>query len=233
MSRIWVLGSGQLAPDRAWTGHYNTLTGVWTSVDAGGTLDALLGGLWGTDGAMAHPCTTVAAAASDDFIYLCGNNAAAAYRYQITLDTWTTVPPAARGAVGGAGTTLVWPWAINVDRLYAVDGGGLATQRWYSIAGNAWTALAPIPPWTELPTTGTCACSSTDGRYVFIRENATETIFIYDPITSSIFPLGKITTTDGAATVGGRLCSYETGGVHYVVTMIHGSPQVQRIRIVE
>lgn len=234
-SNIYVIGPGAGGGLDSWFARYAVGTGVWAAMNSA-TLDALLPGVISLDSALAHPCTTIGAAASDDFIYWTGGaNAAASLifaRYTIAGNIWTNVPPANRAVAAGAGATLIWPWGHHPDRLTSLDGGGVGTGEWYTIAGNAWAAEAFLPPFTALPAAGTCARPSTDGKYVYIRLNATGTILRYDRLTTAVDTIGQLSTADGAATAGGKFCVYRTDGAEFLVCLLNGSTQIQRIQIV-
>ena len=239
--RLYIFGPAA-GPAFAWWHHFDVATWAW---DVGGApniaaLTALLAAPWGTDAALAHPCTGVALAASDDFVYLTGNNGLPFYRYNITEPggaEWTTVPPAARAVAAGAGCTLAWPWGVGVDRLYSVDGGGVGTMEYHGIAGDAWAAVVPVPVWTTLPTTGTCSCTSGDGRLVYIRLNATGEVYSFNPLTLAIRPVGKVgeaTGSDGtaaAATVGRKMSLWRKDGDDVLVVLVNGTPYMHGLRL--
>lgn len=88
---------------------------------------------------------------SDDYIYIIGNAAVAAYRYQISTTTWTTLAPgAARAGAPGAGASLHWvtgcttpSWSaestvINGNRLYSFRSTNVLD--YYDIAANTWVS---------------------------------------------------------------------------------------------
>lgn len=231
---IYCFGPGTGGGVDSWTASYTIATGVWAGLDAGNTMDALLGATWATDGAMVHPCQTIAATASDDLIYLTGNGALVNYQYSIIGDTWTTAPPANRGAAAGAGCTFDWPSGMTTDILYSLNGGGAATGEAYSILGDAWGGTVYFPPLVApLPDTGTSSCVSTDGRTIYYRVNATGTVYRWNPMTNALDTVGQLYGPDGVATVGGKIAAYEVGGVEYIVAIVHGSTQIQRMRIVK
>lgn len=229
---LYVFGAGVGGGVDAETYSFNTTTNVWTALDALNDMDGFLGAVWASDGALVHPCSTIAFAASNDFIYMCGNKSLNTFQYTISTDRWTRLPPANRAVTGGNGVTMTWNWSVSVDAINSIDGDGVATMEHYGIAGNAWAADVPVPLWTTNPDTGTCACPSTDGARVYIRLNATGRIYEYSPLTKAVTPLATMSGTDGAASVGGKLVAYTVGGKEYLVLFQHGGMDVQRIRIV-
>jgi len=232
LARIWVVGPGTGAGVDAWFGFFDLVSMTWNPGGAPdvASLNALLGGVWGTDGALAHPCTAVAAAASDDLLYLTGNGGLPVYQFSIAGNTWTTVPPANRLVAAGAGTTLDWLWAYSVDLLFSQDGGA-ASMESYGITADAWAAVVPVPAWPTVPGTGSCACASIHGEALYIRLNATGQIYRFDPLTSFVTPLCRLYGPDGTAGAGGKICAYAAAGREYVLALLHGYRQLQRIRL--
>lgn len=235
--RVWAVGPGAGAGDDSYTGYFSLATGAWVAADAGNTLDGLLGATWGTDASLfcfstalsgAYPITNAAGIAN---LLLRGSGLNTCYQFGIGADTW--VASAVPGVVSGAGTTLVPAWGHNPDRVYSTHGGGSTVVRYYGIAGNAWGNVTPVPTFVDAPNTGTSAVAHPDGRKILYRLNATGQILYYDPVTNALVPYARIYGPDGTATVGSKLCAYKQDGDTYLVALVHGSSQVQRIRIVE
>lgn len=232
---IFVIGPGAGAGVDSWFARYTYTTGVWAPMNSA-TLDVLLPGTLGLDAALVHPCTTVGAAASDDFIYLaCGANAAASLitpRYSKAGNAWAAVPPANRLVAVGAGATMTWVWGYSPDLLFSLDATGLATGEQYSIAGNAWAANTYFPPFTALPAAGTCACASPKGDVLYFRLNATGGIYTFNRLTNVVTLIAQMYGTDGTATAGSKMAVAQVDGVDYLLCIVNGSTQVQRIRVV-
>lgn len=240
--RVYVFGPGTGAGVDAYWHHFDIATKAW---DVGGApnvaaLNALLGGTWAIEASLAHPCTRVGLAVSDNFIYLTGNGGLPAFRYDITEPggtEWTSVPPANRAVLAGPGSTLNWLFGQSVDHLYSVDGNGVGSMERYGIAGDAWAAVVPVPVWTELPTTGTCSCVSTDGRKLYIKLNATGVIYAFDAVGLTLTPVAQISesiNSDGTATtatVGRKMATFKDRDADTLVVMINGTNYLQGIRL--
>lgn len=235
INALFVIGPGTGNGVDSWFARYTYTTGVW-AIRNSATLDALLPGTLGLDASLAHPCTTVGAAVSDDFIYLaCGANAVASLispRYGKGANTWGAVPPANRAVAVGAGATMTWLWGHSPDLIFSLDGTGVGTTEEYSIAGNAWAAPVPVPPFTALPAAGTCACASPKGDLLYFRLNATGGIYTYNRVTNAVTLVAQMYGADGTATAGSKLAVVQVDGVDYLLCLVNGSTQVQRIRIV-
>ena len=235
INAIFVLGPGAGGGVDSWFARYTYTTGVWLIRDSA-SLDVLLPGTLGLDATLTHPCTTVGAAASDDFIYAAlGANAAASLicpRYTKGGDAWVSVPPANRLVATGAGATMTWLWGHSPDLIFSLDGTGVGTAEAYGIAGNAWGAAVPVPPFTALPAAGTCACASPRGDFLYFRLNATGGIYSYNRVTNDVTLVAQMYGADGTATVGSKMAVVQVDGVDYLLCLVNGSTQVQRIRIV-
>lgn len=244
--RVYVGGPGTAAD--WWWHHLDVDTLAW---DVGGapevaTLLAILGAfpanVWTIDAALAHPCTSVAAAADDNSIYLVGKNGVGSYRYDPTEPAgvgWTSVPPANRLVAAGAGSTLNWCWGWSMNRLVSLDAGGVGTAEYYRIAADGggaadtWVAMVPVPAFTELPTTGTCSCTSCDGTKVYFAVNQTGRIYSFTPVDLRVRSVAEVYGNPGvgAATVGRRMAAFRYRGVEYLVILVQGTPYIQRIRL--
>lgn len=242
--RVYVFGPGIGAGADAYMGYIDIATLAWNSggVPEIASLNAILGATWATDGALAHTCSSVAAAGDDNSIYLVGNAGVASFRYDISEPAgvgWTSVPPANRLVAAGAGATLNWCWGWSMNRLMSLDAGGVGTAEYYRIladaggAANTWLAQVPVPAFTVLPTTGTCSCTSCDGTKVYFMLNQTGQIFSYTPVDLKVRPVAEVYGAPGlgAATVGRRMAAFKYRGSEYLVILIQGTPYVQRIRL--
>lgn len=229
--RVWIVGPGLGAGDDSYTGYYNPLTDAWVAADAANSLDALLGATWGTEGTLVHLGPAMSGAYTGDVMILRGGNLNTCYLFSIAGDAWaaTGVP----GAVAGPGATMAVAWAHNDDRVYASLGAGVAPMAYYSIAGGNWPVFVGGPSFGDGPNTGASACTHPAGRRILYRINATGQIVSYDPVSNALTAYARIYGPDGTATVGNKMCAYVQGGDTYVCVIVHGSSQVQRIRIVE
>ncbi len=232
-ARVSVVGPGTgAAGDFAYTGYYNIATDAWVATGAGGQLEALLANTWGTEGTLLHLGTAMSGTYTGDVMILRGSNLNTCYLFSIAGNAWaaTGVP----GAAANVGATMAVAWAHNPDRVYGTLGGGVAPLAYYSVAGGNWPMFVGGPTFSVGPTTGTAACTHPDGRLVLYRLNATGQILAFDPVTNTITSYARIYGADGTATVGtAKMCAYKQNGDTYLVVLLHGSTQVQRIRIVE
>lgn len=229
MQRIWVVAPGQGGADFVWTGYYDVATGGWTSADAGGSLDLLLAATWSTDGALVD---TYIAGTLNQYLYLRGSNLNTFYRFDKIGDAWAAM--AVPTVASGAGVTLIYRPGFNPDFIYSTHGGGSTAMRRYTISTNTWANYIPVPmlTWVGGVNTGTCACSNPDLVGGFWRLNATGQIYA-ESRAVQMYPLVRIYGPDGVATVGNKLSAYKTGGVTFILVLLHSSTQIQRIRVVE
>jgi hypothetical protein len=174
---------------------------------------------------------------NDNFIYLFGNNAVTAYRYDIAANTWSTLSPvAARAAAPGAGMSAHWihssdqsDWtnesAIQIGRyIYSFAGTASAALHRYDIAGNTWTTVT-YGPATETFTTGTKYTLHDDKLY--IQKEATGRWFVYNIPKSDMDPWSTMLYPQGAAIVGDTAfdCAYVDGAtdIFYVYMLLNTS----------
>lgn len=235
-----IIGPGVAGPTFAYTGRYDPFNGAWAVTGAAGTLTALLAATWGTDAASCF-VGLPSHGTANAYVLLRGSGLNTSYRLNIVGNAWAAtggVP----GVVSGAGCTMAATWGYAGDDLYAYSthGGGNVALRRYGVAADAWAAVVPDPVLVDAPNTGTCSCTHPNGRLVLIRLNATGQILAYNPNTMDIvggddvvYPYARIYGPDGTATVGNKLCSWKQNGDTYLGVILHGSSQVQRIRIVE
>lgn len=238
--RIYAFGPDATTPG-AWFHHFD-VADAQLAWDVGGapevaSLNGLVGAQWGTAGALAHPCMGVALPAADNLWFLVGNGALPAYAYDITEPAgvgWTTVPPAARPVVASNGCGLCWLWGVSVDNLYSPDGGGLDTESWYTIPGDAWAAYAPAGGFiVDLPGVGASHCSSVDGRRMYSKSDDTGYIYAYDPVQNLRTTVARIYGPEGVpSTEGQKMCAYrDDDGREHLLVQIHGTRNLQDILV--
>lgn len=209
-------GAGQIRPITANTGTTLTVA-AWTI-----TPDAT---------------STYVIEGNDNFIYLFGNAAVTAYRYDIAANTWSTLSPvAARAAAPGAGLSANWvhssdeaDWnnesSIMVGRyIYSFQGGASANLHRYDIAGNTWATI-PYAPAVETFTTGTKY--AVNKGIIYIQKEATGRWFQFDFARSTMDPFGTMLYPQGAAIVGDTAfdVSYKDGAtdIPYVYMLLNTS----------
>lgn len=156
---------------------------------------------------------------NEDYIYLAGNNAVTMYRYSISGNSWTVMAPTvARSAAPSTGMSMDWvdnteqdSWYNESDfregrYIYSVRGGAGALIDRFDIAGGtagagAWVQVTYVA--TETFTTGSSAFA--DGRYIYIRKDATHRFFKYSITGNYMEPLSVNMYTDGAALLGQKI----------------------------
>ncbi len=219
---------------------YNSTTDVWTlASQAGGAFNAVglgnaaLNGQWNGDIAMAHPCTAVGLAVSDDFLYIVGGNtanvgAAALYTYRYTISTGTVAAMAARGGAVGDGCTLNWlsKWP---DRIYSRRGGAGVLFDSYGIAGNAWGAVTPVPN-DEAYTLGDSAVSCEWLNMIVSYKGGR--LLVFNPQFGTTYQLGQVYGDDGAGYRGMPLCLSRALADLFFYALPHGSSVLHRIRTI-
>lgn len=135
---------------------------------------------------------------NDDYIYLIGNGAVTMYRYNITLDTWTTLTPtAARASAPSNGMSANWvgkttnaDWAnesnIQDGRyIYSFVGGATTNLDRYDIALNTWERITYLRQ-QETFTTG--SSYDYDNGRIYIQQNALGRFFYYDVVGNQLIP---------------------------------------------
>jgi hypothetical protein len=154
---------------------------------------------------------------NDDFLYLLGNNAVTMYRYSISGNTWSTITPtAARSGAAQAALSANWVgktgdanWADESNILdgrfiYSFRGGGGSALDRYDIAGAAggtWTAIT----YATGEAFGAGSSYAVDGRYVYIRREATHRYMKYTVRGNYLEPLALNPYPDGTAQLGDKL----------------------------
>jgi len=235
-ANVWLFHPFGVAP---WANlqFYNAATDVWTAASqAGGSFAAAgLAAQWVSDAALAHPCTSLnvtvpasavaPAAVADDYLVVGGNAATAFYRY--TISTGTVTALAVHGGATSTGTALAWLPARQ-DRIYYIRGGGNTTMEYYSVAGNSWNAIAPIPVGTTFNTGTAMVADRNRDRMVVFTANR-----FYDFDGVNLTPLGTPYGNDGTVHVGSLLSVLAAGGNKYLYYGKHTHSEFQRLQIVE
>jgi len=171
---------------------------------------------------------------NDDFVYLFGNNAVTTYRLSLSGNTWTVMAPTtARAGAPGVGMSANWAgktgdtnWANESDikdgrYIYSFRGGATGTLDRLDIAGGtagagAWQNIVYVSN-GETFTTG--SSYGQQGRYIFIRKDATHRYFKYSMRGNYMEPLSFNFFPDAAAVLGDKLWLkvYKEGGVEKLV----------------
>lgn len=186
---------------------------------------------------------------NEDNIYLAGNNAVTVYKYSISGNTWAVMAPTtARGAAPGLGMCFDWvgdtsatAWGDESDiqdgrYIYSMRGGAGALIDRFDIAGGtagagAWAAVTYIG--TETFTTGSSAYQS--GRYLYMRQNATNRFFRFDIVGNVIIGWNTDTYTDGAALLGQKIWVKNldaTATVKWVYSLANTGTTLRRAMII-
>lgn len=202
------LGIGQIRQIASNTATGLTVSAVWTT-----TPDAT---------------STYEITASEDFLYLLGNNAVTMYRYSISGNTWTVMAPTtARAAAPSTGMTAGVvgvsgepSWALETAiqdgrYIYSFRGGAGAILDRFDIAGGtagagAWLAVNYVG--TETFTTGSSGFIM--GRFIYLRKDATNRFFKYSVRSNMMEPVSVNLYTDGAAVLGNKIWvkNYDSSG---------------------
>jgi hypothetical protein len=186
-------GKGQIRQIASNTGTVLTVAAAWTT-----TPDAT---------------SQYAIEASEDYLYLLGNNAVTMYRYSISANTWTVLAPGAARAgapVAGMsanafGVTGYSTWAdenaiLNGRYIYSLRGGSGTIDR-YDIPANTWAAVVTI----NAETFGAGSSAVNMGEFLYIRKDATHRYFKYSVADNCIRPFATNLYPDGTAIVGSKL----------------------------
>lgn len=156
--------------------------------------------------------------ASEDYLYLLGNNAVTMYRYSISANTWTVMAPTtARAAAPSVGMTAnaigitndaLWAYEnaiMNGRYIYSLRGGGSGVIDRFDIAGGtagagAWLAVTTVNG--ETFTTGSSAFPM--GEFIYARKDATNRFFKYSVVDNAWRPFSVNLYPDGAALIGNK-----------------------------
>ncbi len=155
---------------------------------------------------------------NENFLYVAGNAAATMYKYSISWNTWATMAPTtARSAAPSTGMNLaivddvddVWHDESdfrNMRYLYSLRGwASVAIDRfdiaWGTAGAGAWQQITYN--WTETFTTGSSV--DMDGRYMYIRKDATNRFFKFAIRGNYMEPLSTLLYTDWAALLWNKI----------------------------
>lgn len=183
---------------------------------------------------------------NDDFLYLFGNGAVAAYRYQISTNTWTLLTPTtARAGAPNLALSAHWvsasadpQWSaenaiMNGRYIYSFRGGSSAALDQYDIALNTWSVIS-YSPITETFTTGTKYTLVNDE--LFIQKDATGRWFKYKFVTNEMDPWGWMQYPNGTGVVGDTCFDvfYKDGTtyIRYVYMILNTSTVMLRQMII-
>lgn len=151
--------------------------------------------------------------ASEDYLYLLGNNAVTMYRYSISANTWTVLSPGvaragapvagmSANAFGVTGSSL---WAdenaiLNGRYIYSLRGSSGTIDR-YDIAANSWAAVVTI----NAETFGAGSSAFNMGEFLYIRKDATHRYFKFSVTDNCIRPFATNLYPDGTAILGSKI----------------------------
>lgn len=189
---------------------------------------------------------------NDDYLYLIGNAAITMYRYSISANTWTVMAPTtARAAAPGAGMSANWVaktgdtnWAdesnIKDGRyIYSFRGAAGALLDRFDIAGGtagagAWAAITYT---NQAEVFGAGSAHAANGRYIYIRKDATHRYFKYsirgnymEALSTNLFP-------DSTAVEGDKLWFkvYQESGVDklsWIYSLRNSATEVHRMLLI-
>ena len=189
----------------------------------------------------------------EDSIYMIGNNAVTMYLYSISANTWSVVAPTtARAAAPSTGETFDFVahtldplWSSETATLgvqegrylYSFRAGAATTLDRFDIAGGtagagAWTAVT-YPTATETFTTGSSAVWQ--GRYLYIRKDATNRFFRYDIPANEFVGFNTDLYPDGAALLGQKVWARSLDGTEqltWIYSLANTGTPLRRIGIV-
>lgn len=171
-----------------------------------------------------------------NYIYLLGNNAVTMYRYDRSINGWTTLAPAtARGGAAAAGFSANWIDGIEDEDwtnetytthygtmvrqagryIYSLRGGGTSTLDVYDIAENKWINDLPYAMKQETFTTGSSAVDL--GGFIYIQKDATGRIYKFDVAKNVLEPFVQSPVPQGTAVVGDKI---------FMTTYVEGATKV-------
>jgi hypothetical protein len=215
---------------------YTPATDTWAQLVGGATLEAAaaLGAPWAGDAALCHPCGTAGVPASDNEIFLVGNNDNSAYIYAIAGTTWGAHVGANRGGVCGVGTSLNWiPIVPTV--LFSMRGGGSGLCDAYTIATGAFApGVQVLPVATAIATTGTEVATDTR-RNALIGQIGGRFYEGFPTVgaVGTITPIGQMYGGTVVPHQGRGACVVRVGSKEYVYYRKQTTSEFQRIEIVE
>lgn len=191
---------------------------------------------------------------SDNFIFALGGAAVTLYRYDITLNTWTTVTPgAARAAVTGAGVSAHWVHGVtqadwgnesavkNCNRIYSFRGGGNVLD-YYDIAANTWVSGVAYGRINEALAAAGTGYAYDGGDYIYVLPaaasvgNPTRVVRLnlrapaLEAFSTNIFPA----TNTGNAGDRAWMAQYHDGTgtpLQFLYSLQHGGTVMHRIMV--
>ena len=193
---------------------------------------------------------------NDDSMYLLGNGAVTAYKYDCSADTWATLAPTAAraGAMISGGTAdlvsnvseaawLGWTNTLlnqsatlykqNGRYIYSLRGGGANTIDVYDVAANTWVAQGTqYGLATETFTLGSCSCYS--GDYIYLMKENTGRVLRFNLVTFELEPWAAWLYGSGGTVLEGDkifAASFVEGAtkVRYLYGQSHTSTIFQRM----
>lgn len=185
---------------------------------------------------------------NDDNVYLFGNGAVTAYKYNRTSNTWATIAPTvARAGAPVAGMCAVWVedtedsnWgnesAIKDGRYIYSFRGSSATLDRFDIAGGTAGAGA----WLAVTYGGSAETFSggssyvADFRYIYIRKDATHRFFKYSVRGNYIEPLTTNLYADSTAVIGNKMWveDYDgTGTIRWLYSLRNTGTELHRMML--
>lgn len=215
------LGVGQVRTIASNTGTVITVSSAWTVNPDATSVCAIQG--------------------NDDFLYVTGNGTTALYRYSISGNTWTTL--AVRPGAASTGVTANWVdhcedagWSVENDikdgrYIFSMRGGASTALDRYDIALNTWAAIT-YGSTGETFTTG--SSSASNGRYMYLRKDATNRFFKYSARGNLLEPLSTNLYPDGAALLGNKMWLRrhdDTSGVAYLYSLQNTGAVLQRLQV--
>lgn len=186
---------------------------------------------------------------NEDSLYLLGNAGAVMYLYSVSGNSWSTVAPTtARASFPNTGMTADFVditgdpiWAnenvIQDGRyIYSHRGGASGTLDRFDIAGGtsgagAWSAVTVV----SQETFSTGSAGFQQGRYFYLRQNATNRFFKYDIPGNVLLPFNTDTYPDGTALLGQKIwIKYldAPGTVQWLYSLANTGVVLRRIGIV-
>lgn len=183
-------------------------------------------------------------------LYLLGNGATTIYKFNIDLNTWTTITPttARGGAMASGGTADVVKdnpdWIVpvvasgkvggqNGRYIYSLRGGGSSLDI-YDIALITWQAVSYGNANGEGFWSASCAIA--DGKYVYIAISNSGRHFRLNTTTNSLEPWSFNVYPQSTASNGDKLLivKYKSGNdtLTWLYTMGHSNNIVQRVLVI-
>ena len=165
-----------------------------------------------------------------------GNNAVTLYRYDRSVNAWSTLAPTtARGGNAAAGFSANWIDGIDDEDwtnetygthygtmvrqagryIYSLRGGGTSTLDVYDLAENKWINDLPYAMKQETFTTGSSAVDL--GGYIYIQKDATGRIYRFDIAKNVLKPFVQSPVPQGTALVGDKI---------FMTTYVEGATRV-------